>query len=213
MRAVLSVVMLGALVGCSGGGASHPVQPTADSLKRMDVVGALRLARIEAPANVWQLGLVSNTGVSQTVQGQSGSGVAALLNPEGKAGQWVFEFFSNTPRPIVDAGRKGFAYPFRIVLVDQGKANALPDSTLNVPSRFTLLPDAALRGIGPGEKAAVAKLGRSVVAASVASGQTAGKPTQWVFRLYTKASGEGSPTVIGTRLDGTQAVVLKTGSG
>lgn len=62
----------------------------------------------------WQVGYVSNTGVTRTVTAREMKGPEeGLMKPDGTAGQWVFELLGMKWELVSDGTRQGHAYPFR----------------------------------------------------------------------------------------------------
>lgn len=62
----------------------------------------------------WQVGYISNTGVTRTVTAPGLSGPEeGLMKPDGTAGQWVFELLGMKWELVSDGSRQGHAYPFR----------------------------------------------------------------------------------------------------
>jgi hypothetical protein len=155
--------------------------------------------KAQAPAG-WKLAFVSNTGVTQSVTAHGG-GASALMDAQGKAGQWVFEFYDDKPTPIEEDGRKGTSYPFKTAAVTPDGVSWLPDTDLKVPKKLAELSGAALTGIDKARDVAAGKVAKFDLM-SVASDVNSDGKCIWRFRFYDLKSGE-VVSKVGVGADGT----------
>ena len=107
---------------------------TSQKATSMTANEAIEKARVFINNAQYKIAFVSNTGVfGGSVQDANVSPEKGLMHPNGKAGQWVVEFFINAPTPISENGRNGQSYPYKKVLVTSQKADLMPEDTVNVP--------------------------------------------------------------------------------
>ena len=183
------------LVAC--GTAEHPssearAESRSTPSTRVSIGDALQTARLAmASTPDYKLAFVSNTGVTQSVRAQELSGPAdALMDKSGRAGQWVFEFYRDTPTPATNGGKRGFRYPFQIVLVSGARASQLPDSTMGVPKALAELSAARVKSVAALFARAAGKQKIHFDVASVASFINSDGDCTWTFRFYDLKSGE-----------------------
>src|SRR5262249_3209209 len=91
----------------------------------------------------WQIAFISNTGVTKIILAEKfKTGKEALMLPDGSAGQWVIEFYKDTPKAVSEKGKKGNVYPFRrIIVLAQGVQLALDtEIAVPVPDKLYTLP-------------------------------------------------------------------------
>jgi hypothetical protein len=130
----------------------------------------------------WNLAFVSTTGVSQSVKATDPAD--AMIGKDGKAGQWVFEFYKDTPTPTTHDGQEGFKYPFRVVSVTSAETTPLPDSDMGVPTKLVTIDDQAVGNIDTVVKNASGAAKAPFDAMSIASDVGPNRPLSWRFRFY-----------------------------
>lgn len=155
----------------------------------------------------WQLAFISNTGVTDSVtSSRFGSPQQALMQRDGSAGQWVVEFFMDTPKEVRDGARRGRSYPLRRFLVTAQGASELAEAELAVPKGLAVLKPACLNAVDAARNLAIAKVRNPFQVMSVASQVSSDGTCSWAFRFYDLASGAivGKVLVSG---DGTRELV------
>src|SRR4051794_38241025 len=80
----------------------------------------------------WEIAFLSTTGVTESFLGDEFENAKgkAFLYPDGTAGQWIVELYRNTPKPVSEKGRSGYAYPFTRILVTAKAVYGLDRSEL-----------------------------------------------------------------------------------
>lgn len=164
-------------------------QPAARDAKnppRLSAAQAIESARKRVPGSDWQLAFLSNTGVPSSVTSQQMAGPEqGLMTRDGKAGQWVVEFFKDTPKAVSEGGRTGKSYPFKRVLVTATSAEELADSSLTVPQNLSSLKPEYVSALDTARNTAMSNAKDNIDILSVASDVKSDGTTTWVFRLYT----------------------------
>jgi hypothetical protein len=129
----------------------------------------------------WKIAFISNTGVTESY-GSNVSRVDAIALPDGSAGQWVIEMFKDTPKPVSEDGRTGFAYPFQAIVVTAANVEAAPDIDLKSAAKLVAL-DPVLGALQTALAAAKAKVTKKYDKLSIASDNRQGV-IYWNFRFY-----------------------------
>lgn len=124
---------------------NNPKEPTT-SITKISSDYAVEKAKQFVGSSGWVLANISNTGVvSQNITSSRLRSLAeGLMDKDGKAGQWVVEFYKDTPKSVEEDGKKGFNYPYKIVLVTaNGAEPGGPDidEGVNVPKGFSPLKE------------------------------------------------------------------------
>lgn len=159
-------------------------------IQKIDASEAIVKAKKSVRERGWQIAFVSNTGVTDSVTASSiRSPQEALMDANGKAGQWVVEFFKDTPKSISQGGKKGKAYPLRRVLVTAMEVSDLPDTELGVPNTLPKLDDRYIASIERATKLAMSKVSGKYDLMSIASDVRSSGMCNWVFRFYNAKRG------------------------
>ena len=152
---------------------------------KIGVQQAVAMARKTVKDSSWQIAFVSNTGVTQSYTTERiRTPQGAMMNKDGKAGQWVVEFYKNSPKKISEGSRQGFAYPFMAVLVTGQSAEAMPDAELAVPKALKPLKADAIGNLERAYGAAVSRMKGKFDVATVGSDVRADGSCSWRFRFY-----------------------------
>jgi len=89
----------------------------------------------------WELRAVSNYGSSQTYNNGRPEGLSRPGDADGAAGQWLIEFYKNTPTPTsAPDGSPAQQFPIRLIAVGQGPPSALPTKVMGVSSNQHVFP-------------------------------------------------------------------------
>lgn len=143
---------------------------------------AIAAARKAAGAD-WLLMFVSTTGVADDVS-LSGEAADRLLRPDGKAGQWIIEFYKDTPKDVTQDGKKGKSYPFRRFAIGDGdKPTELPKSEMGTGSAFTPMSEACVSGLKASQELAIKNNKKKFDVLDVTSDRTKGD-CSWPFQFY-----------------------------
>jgi hypothetical protein len=162
----------------------------ADAPPRLSAALAVTMGRNAIPGNEWKLAFLSNTGVTDSATSKKfNSPAPALMQSDGTAGQWVLEYFKDTPTPVEHDGQKGQSYPVRRLIVTIGETSELPEASLGVPTKLAPLSDACLAGIDPGRKRALAQNKAAFDVMSAASNVKSSGECSWTFTFYNLKSG------------------------
>ena len=134
----------------------------------------------------WQIAFLSNTGVTSSVTSQqfSHNEINALMLPNGQAGQWVVEFFKDSPVGIERNGQVGKSYPFRRVLVTINGASELPESSMGVPNKLVPLEFRYINSIDSARTLAIFESKIRFDAISISSDVRSNGDSFWRFRFY-----------------------------
>lgn len=135
----------------------------------------------------WQIGFISNTGVTRTaLSAKNKTPEAGLMRPDGNAGQWIFELFGLSPTSVSDGAREGWAYPFRQLLcTTDGVVNVDPIDTmiLTSPLARSPLPQNLMSAYENARTFAVKVAGQDFRLMSAGLSRAAPE-AQWHFRFY-----------------------------
>jgi hypothetical protein len=85
---------------------------------RITAAQAIKAVKSTMNAPGWEIAFLSTTGVTEShlaeeFRNTKGKG---FLFPDGTAGQWIIEFYKDTPKTVSEKGRSGYAYPFARIL-------------------------------------------------------------------------------------------------
>lgn len=162
---------------------------TGARLHAADCYEAARSSLQDAHPGIWQVLAISNTGAFEGVT-HVHSGEDALLDGQGRAGQWVFEFVSGEGEPVREGDRVGTEYSYCWAVVTFRGEVAVTRETRNVVLTVPLTPlrdEAALvNEFGRAFLVARSHVDRPFDQASVVL--LRGTNTNWHFRFY--AGGE-----------------------
>lgn len=146
---------------------------------------AIDAARKIVKGSEWQIAFLSNTGVTQSYSTEKlKSAREALMKKDGKAGQWVVEFYKNSPKDINEGGRKGVAYPLRAFLVTSNSASEMPTSVIKVPKQLPPLKSDYINNLDKALGLAIKQVKIKFDVCSVASDVRSDGTTSWRFRFY-----------------------------
>lgn len=152
---------------------------------RITASQALESARKVVTGKEWLLAFLSNTGVTDSVTSEQFNGPEeGLMLPDGRAGQWVVEFFKDTPTTVSEGGRTGKSYPFRRVLVTATKSGMLPELDLAVPQNLSVLKEEYVAALETARKLATSQVKAKYDIMSVESLVKSDGQCSWVFRFY-----------------------------
>jgi hypothetical protein len=166
----------------TAGGCARRQDTSDGQVQRLSISEAKEKA---VPPSGWKLAFVSNTGVTQPV----GGGASALMDAQGKAGQWVFEYYNDKPTPVEEDGKKGLSYPFKAAVVKPEGVSWLPDTDLAVPKKLAELGGETLATLEQARNVAAGKVSKFDMM-SVASDVNSAGTCVWRFRFYDLKSGE-----------------------
>jgi hypothetical protein len=140
----------------------------------------------------WKLAFVSNTGVAggSVMSKDMNSPKEGLMDADGKAGQWVLEYFKDPPMTISEGGRTGKKYSLRRILVTAGKTSESPEAEIGVPEKLVALGQGNLDGLDAARKLATSQVKVKFDVASVGSNTKSNGETTWTFRFYDLKSGD-----------------------
>ncbi len=173
-----------------GCGSSQPPKVSVNT-PRLSAAQAIEKAKSVVNTPDWQVAFVSNTGVTSPVtSGDFNNAEEGLMLPDGTAGQWVIEFFKDSPKTISEGGRTGKSYPLRRVLVTSQKVSELPKSDLAVPEKLVAIKPEYISMIEKARQFATSNSKEKFDVMSVSSNVKSNGEASWEFRFYDTKSGE-----------------------
>jgi hypothetical protein len=198
MRTILHIFFFVAilfLIMC-GEARTEQVTPSLTLLSSMNMPGisasdALNSARKIIKAPEWKLLSISNTGVAggSVTSEQLRGPEEALMRADGKAGQWVVEFFLDSPKQITEGGVSGKSYPLRRVMVTAKKISELAKTDIAVPKKLCELEERFVSSIDKARALAIKNAKKEFDVVSVASRVDSSGGCFWVFRFYNLKTG------------------------
>jgi len=161
-------------------------------MPRISITDAWKKMREYTKDDSLKLAFASNTGVTGDYEAQVDTPSDRLMLENGEAGQWVFEMYKDTPQAVTEGDRKGWEYPYYVVIVG---ANAIARVDTIPAMRFPRKLDARSETI-------VYHMGTKFVNAvedqkkkqpfdfASATMVTSGEDCSWLFKFYDAATGQ-----------------------
>lgn len=154
---------------------------------------AVEAARRVARNAHWQLGFVSNAGVTCSVTSPVyGDPDESLMQPDGTAGQWVVEFFRT---PYATAANRRW-YRIRSIVVTPFDVDVLPDDEFGQVEELWPLRDRDLAGLDTARRWAVRQVRKPYDALSVAS-DARRDGCSWEFTFLRRRFPRASQEIVG----------------
>lgn len=161
--------------------------PNSEKMKPITVWQAILKANLKINNSEWKIAFLSNTGVTSSVSSNHFSSAdKALMLPNGQAGQWILEYFRDSPIILSDEGR---SYPFRRMLVTSNGASELPESNLSVRNKIEELDSEFLKKIDLARELAISKNDKQFDVISAYSDVRSNGACFWKFRFYDLQNG------------------------
>lgn len=162
----------------------------AGDLNRITAADAVKSALQYINNSEWEIAFLSNTGIPSSVTSSHIQSAAdGLMLSNGHAGQWVVEFFKDSPTIIKNNGKEGNSYPFRRLLVTAKGVEELPESDLGVPNRLAQLKSEYIDAFDKALKLAISDSKERFDIISASSDVRSSGECFWRFRFYDLQSG------------------------
>lgn len=158
---------------------------------KISAAEAIQKAKNSGKTSGWQIAMLSNTGVtSAATSNEIDSPEAGLMNPDGKAGQWVIEYFKDNPKSVSEGGRTGKSYPFLRLIVTANSVSQLPSDDITVPTKLVDLKQQYISALDTARQTAISGTKSKFDVMSVESSVKSDGNTSWEFRFYDTNAGE-----------------------
>jgi hypothetical protein len=136
----------------------------------------------------WRLGFISNTGVIQSTLSQNlATGADALIEPDGRAAQWVIEVLSHDCEVLREGEREGYGYDYKVIVCTRADGAVFVESVRKPVFPFPLvaspLPPRIANAYDMARRLAIQSVDVDFQRLSVAVNRRR-DGSEWYFRFY-----------------------------